>query len=243
MNHTQNKKSKRGFTLLMMSLLLLLLQVPAVCLRFLPPHYSYGNVALFFVAMLLIFILWWGISYKMGAFAVPIRPLSPPSIHNKSKTQQTLTRAFLYFEIVVIAVALMFGVQVLPTMVATGLGLNLPAPTSQNELQLQQLIKTYPTWAYFMVLSFAPLFEEVIFRFGIFSLFNKGKAQIFAFLTSVFVFASMHMFGSFDNILAWCTYLGSALLLAGTYAYFRNIYLNIAIHFAFNSTLFLFFIN
>lgn len=239
MNPTQNKKSKRGFTLLMMFVLLFLLQVPALCLRLLSPSYSYADVALFSVAILLIFILWLGISHALGVFAVAIRPLSPPNIHNKSKTQQTLTRALLYFEILVIAVALMFGVQILPTLVATGLGLNLPAPTSQNELQLQQLIKAFPAWAYFMVLSFAPLFEEVIFRFGIFSLFNKGKAQIFAFLTSVLVFASMHMFGSFDNILAWCTYLGSALILAGTYAYFRNIYLNVAIHFAFNSALFL----
>lgn len=231
MDSKQNKKTKRKFTLLMMLCLFFLLQVPAGCLRLLPPNYSYGNAALFFVAILLIFALWLGISYKLGAFTVPIRQLSP-RIPNK-------TRALLYFAIIVLGVALMFGLQLLPTLVATGLGLNLPAPISQNELQLQQLTKTYPAWAYLIASSFAPLFEEVIFRFGIFSLFNKGKAQIFAFLTSVFVFTSMHMFGSFDNILTWFTYLGSALILAGVYSYFRNIYLNIAIHLIFNSVLFL----
>lgn len=105
---------------------------------------------------------------------------------------------------------------------------------SQNQEILSDVFKVVPAIAFSAAILIASIFEEVIFRYGIFSLFSKGKQQILAFILSVALFTILHMTGSYGNAAAWLSYAGLSIVLTTFYAIYRNIYLNIAIHLLYN---------
>lgn len=207
---------------------------------------QYRNLQSFLVYTILNLISITGglfISKQLGLFSV-----KPPDIlsiapfkrkgKNDIKYDSIFLRPFLYLLIIAFGVILLFVANYIPAMLvalSSHSGQELLSKSSHNQSSIIFYINHSNTWDFIFSFSLAPLFEEIIFRYGIFSLFKKEKNQIFAILLSTISFASLHMIGSFDNPMMWMIYLLSAVVLSGFYAYFKNIYLNIAIHLLYNS--------
>jgi membrane protease YdiL (CAAX protease family) len=206
-------------------LLFILTSFPSALLALFNQGISLTTVIIFLISLSCIAFLWYYISNQLKVFSPPFQGL-----HSKSKK----SKIFSYLGLALLGVFLLLIAQI-PSM----WGISNQEISRNQTLWNTELVRL-PIILVFIALSFAPFFEEVIFRFGIFALFQQGKRQIIAYLLSVILFILPHMLGSFDNLQAWLSYGGSAIVLTSFYAYFRNIYLNITIHFFYNLIMLIF---
>ena len=98
-----------------------------------------------------------------------------------------------------IGLAIMYGGNMVYNMLITILGLS---STSSNQNAVNEVIFGAPLLGFLFVVLAAPLFEEIIFRFGIFRSFtfkNKKLEKIGVFLTAL-IFASVHMVATFQTV-------------------------------------------
>ena len=127
------------------------------------------------------------------------------------------------------------------------------SPTSSNQDGVDTIIYSTPILGFLFVAICAPLFEELVFRFGIFRSFTgKGKKlEIVGLIVTTALFASMHMIATFTKVFSdianpdWNTLLSDMLslpiYLAGsfglTFAYYKskNLATNILAHMIYNT--------
>ena len=64
-----------------------------------------------------------------------------------------------------------------------------------------------PLLGFLFVVVAAPLFEELIFRFGIFRTFTfkNKKLEIIGFIVAMFLFGAIHMVATFESVFATAT--------------------------------------
>lgn len=118
------------------------------------------------------------------------------------------------------------------TSIATGIFAQIfhQSPNTANQDALNQLQKAIPLVVFGVQTVAAGFFEELTYRVAIFELVFK-KHPNFAFLTAFLLFAYMH--GPTD-LYSWLTYGLMSLVLTSFYAKYRNFYLNMSIHMAWN---------
>lgn len=118
------------------------------------------------------------------------------------------------------------------TSIATGIFAQIfhQSPNTANQDALDQLQKAIPLVVFGVQTVAAGFFEELTYRVAIFELVFK-KHPYFAFLTAFLLFAYMH--GPTD-LYSWLTYGLMSLVLTSFYAKYRNFYLNMSIHMAWN---------
>lgn len=224
-------------------LLFILSQLPLSAVQ-LTKHTNFPKLFLYITLNLFSIVGWIIISKIMGVFSTkPEKIQMRFPLQNRQRLGETLSKNpfFLYFLVICLSLFLLYLANVVPSIVAPLL--QASHKHLDNSSQNQELILSYLSnsniFAFFFSFSLAPFFEEVIFRYGIYSLFPKEKYQLLAFALSTIVFATMHMIGSFDNPVLWLTYLLTSAVLCGLYSYFKNIYLNIAVHLIYNSIILL----
>lgn len=73
--------------------------------------------------------------------------------------------------------------------------------TSTNQLAVTETIKSNPFLGFLFVVIAAPLFEEIIFRFGVFRAFThrNKKTEIIGIAVTTFVFAFVHMIATIEE--------------------------------------------
>ena len=85
--------------------------------------------------------------------------------------------------------------------------------------------------SFFAVVICAPLVEELIYRYSIFSLFNN---RIISYIVSILFFMLPHMLSTTSDILTWfllaIPYLISGFMLAYIYDSSKNIYASVIAH-------------
>ena len=117
--------------------------------------------------------------------------------------------------------------------------------SSTNQEGVNTILKTYPLLGFFFVVIAAPLFEEIIFRFGIFRAFtHKGKkAEVLGLILTTVLFAGVHLIATFEAVFAdpawpnWEIFKEDALSIpiylsgafAMTFAYYKSKNLNTSI--------------
>lgn len=102
-------------------------------------------------------------------------------------------------------------------------------PTSDNTQNFVKIIEMNPIFIIIPVL-FAPIYEEIVFRYILFRTFMKKMHWVFASMFSSLIFGALHM--EFEHILI---YSGIGLVLAWIYMKSKRIYVPIAVHMILNS--------
>ena len=107
-------------------------------------------------------------------------------------------RTFKWFGI---GFGLMYGLNLIYSIILTVLDLN---STSTNQDLVNETIFANPVLGFIFVVIAAPLFEEVIFRLGIFRAFaNKGKKmEIAGIIITTLLFAFVHMTATIESVFA-----------------------------------------
>ena len=98
-----------------------------------------------------------------------------------------------------IGLAIMYGGNMVYGTLINILGLS---STSSNQNAVNEVIFGAPLLGFLFVVVAAPIFEEIIFRFGIFRSFtfkDKKLEKIGVFLTAL-IFASVHMIATFQTV-------------------------------------------
>jgi membrane protease YdiL (CAAX protease family) len=79
------------------------------------------------------------------------------------------------------------------------------------------------------------IFEEILIRGIIFRIIEEGLGSYIALIISAMIFGALHLFNSHATLIsAVCIAIEAGLLLGAAYIYSRNLWLPIAIHFAWN---------
>ncbi len=163
-----------------------------------------------------IFFVVFFISLGLSYFIARRRKVIPPI----AIKQFPLGKIFLGF-------GSLFLVSLLVNILAQVLGLQA---STENQEALNSLAQVIPLGIFAVQTIFAGFFEELTYRVGPFEiLFEKHK--ILAFITAAFLFAGMH---SPTDLYSWLVYGSLSLVLTGFYFKYRNFYLNMAIHMAWN---------
>lgn len=105
------------------------------------------------------------------------------------------------------------------------------AHIAENQASLNNMATQIPMLIFALTTVSAGFFEELTYRVAIFEEIFKGKMIYLAFIVSALIFALMH--GPTD-IYSWVSYGLMSLILTGFYAKYRNFYLNMCIHGAWN---------
>ena len=101
----------------------------------------------------------------------------------------------------------------------------LPEPKylNGNEQGIRDMIRNYPTIAFFVVCVLAPICEELTYRVGLFSL-CKRKNRVLAYVVTCIVFTLLHVKYTdtdfYSEIIAVPSYLIGAIVLTCSYDYF-----------------------
>ena len=100
-----------------------------------------------------------------------------------------------------IGLAIMYGGNYLYNIILTLLELN---STSSNQDAVNEMIFNNPVLGFLFVVVAAPIFEEIIFRFGVFRAFTgKGKKlEIVGIVVTTILFAGIHMVSTFEEAFA-----------------------------------------
>ena len=124
--------------------------------------------------------------------------------------------------------------------------------TNANQSAVNQIIMNLPFLGFMFVVVAAPLFEEIIFRFGVFRCFtNKGKKmEIIGLIVTTVLFAGIHLSSTFEqalsdpsninwgliqnDMLSLPVYLIGAFFLTFSYFKSKNFFTPIALHMAWN---------
>lgn len=102
--------------------------------------------------------------------------------------------------------------------------------STENQEALDSLAQVIPLGIFAVQTIFAGFFEELTYRVGPFEiLFEKHK--FLAFFTATLLFAAMH---NPTDLYSWLVYGSMSLVLTTFYFMYRNFYLNMAIHMAWN---------
>ena len=121
----------------------------------------------------------------------------------------------------------LFLVSLCVNILAQALGLQA---STENQEALNSLAQVIPLGIFAVQTIFAGFFEELTYRVGPFEvLFTKNK--FLAFVTAALLFAGMH---SPTDLYSWLVYGSMSLVLTTFYFKYRNFYLNMAIHMAWN---------
>lgn len=146
--------------------------------------------------------------------------------------------------------ALMYGCNFLYSTILTLL--NVQIETNANQAAVNQVIINSPSLGFFFVVVAAPLFEEIIFRFGVFRCFTDKdeKKQIIGIVIVTLLFAGIHMSSTFEqafmdpsnidwalignDMLSLPVYLIGAFFLTFSYYKSKNLLTPITIHMAWN---------
>ncbi len=99
-----------------------------------------------------------------------------------------------------IGFAIAYGGPMIYNIILNALGL-LSDSSSSNQEAVNSIIFSTPFLGFIFVVIAAPLFEEIIFRFGIFRTFSfkDKKMEIIGFVVTTLVFAGMHMLATFEE--------------------------------------------
>lgn len=88
----------------------------------------------------------------------------------------------------------------------------------------------------FTVALTVAILEEILLRGIIFRITEERWGSIIAFLISGVIFAGLHLINPHVTVVSTICVLTVSLLLGSTYMYYRNLWVPIAIHFAWNFT-------
>lgn len=153
-----------------------------------------------------------------------------------------------------ICLAIMYGGVFIYSNFIQLLGLE---STSSNQDGVNEIIFNTPFLGFLFVVIAAPIFEEVIFRFGIFRAFTfkDKKFEILGVVITTLIFAGVHMIATFEEVFKeannpnWEVFKSDMLTLpvyligafALTFAYYKskNIVSNIALHMFYNGLSFI----
>lgn len=132
--------------------------------------------------------------------------------------------------------------------------IKFPQADSTNQVGVNEIIRSNPLFGFLFVVIAAPIFEEIIFRFGLFRCFtNKGKKwEIAGIILTTLIFGGVHMiatlqtaFADMNNIdthLLFVDFVGSfpiyligAFALTFTYYMSKNLLASIGAHMAVNA--------
>ena len=127
--------------------------------------------------------------------------------------------------------------------------------TSTNQDAVNDMIFSMPLFGFIFVVVAAPLFEEMIFRFGIFRsfTFKSKKLVTVGLILTMFVFAGIHLVATFQEVFSgdspnfailWSDLLSLPVYLSGgfaiTFAYYKskNLASPILVHMTMNAITF-----
>lgn len=145
--------------------------------------------------------------------------------------------------------AIMYGGNYAYNIILTLLQLN---STSSNQDAVNEMIFNNPVLGFLFVVVAAPIFEEIIFRFGVFRAFTgKGKKlEIVGIVVTTILFAGIHMVSTFEeafavpgevnyellksDLLSLPIYLIGAFGLTFAYYKSKNFMTPVAIHMTYN---------
>ena len=149
-----------------------------------------------------------------------------------------------------IGFAIMYGFNFIYSNVLTLL--NAMPETNANQAAVNEIIIGTPLLGFLFVVVAAPLFEETIFRFGVFRAFTQKdkKHEIIGMIITILVFAGVHLVATFESALMdpsnidW-TLIGNDMLtfpvyISGafgiTFAYYKskNLATPITVHMCWN---------
>ena len=146
--------------------------------------------------------------------------------------------------------ALMYGATLIYSLILQALKLN---DTSTNQDSVNSIIFGSPLLGFLFVVVAAPLFEELIFRFGLFRSFTgKGKKiEIVGIVVTTLLFALIHIVPTFEeafadpsapnyellksDLLSLPSYLIGAFFLTFAYYKSKNLLTSMVMHMAWNA--------
>ena len=153
-----------------------------------------------------------------------------------------------------IGLAIMYGGNMIYSFILQGLGLE---STSTNQNAVNDVIFNSPLLGFLFVVIAAPIYEELIFRFGVFRSFtNKNKkTEIIGLVVTTLLFAGVHMIATFQDVyadpaapdyevlksdmLTLPIYLIGAFGLTFAYYKSKNLMTSIAMHMTYNGISFI----
>jgi uncharacterized protein len=128
---------------------------------------------------------------------------------------------------IVVGVAAAFAGQMLAAMIEMALGI---VPGSENTSNLLEAVRDVPAFVLIVVI-FAPVLEEIIFRKIIFGEIYKRTNFFVAVLISALLFGVVHM-----ELLHLLTYFSMGVVFAGLYVLTKRIIVPIVVHSLMNLT-------
>ena len=149
-----------------------------------------------------------------------------------------------------IGFAIMYGINYAYSMLLTIL--NITIETNANQQAVNEVIFNAPLLGFLFVVVAAPLFEEFIFRFGVFRAFATGnkKSEILGMIITILVFAGVHLSATFEealldienidwaliynDLLSFPIYLAGAFGLTFSYYKSKNLAAPIVVHMCWN---------
>ena len=148
-----------------------------------------------------------------------------------------------------IGLAIIYGGNFLYSLIQTLLEID---GTSSNQNTINEMISSNPMLGFLFVIIAAPIFEEIIFRLGVFRAFTgkEKKHEIIGIVVTTILFAGIHMAATFEeafaipgevnyevlksDLLSLPIYLIGAFGLTFTYYKSKNFMTPIAIHMTYN---------
>ena len=153
-----------------------------------------------------------------------------------------------------IGIGILYGGNIVYSIILEMLQLT---STSSNQDSVNELIFSSPLLGFLFVVVAAPLFEEIIFRFGVFRSFTHGnkKKLIIGLVLTTLIFAGVHMISTFEavwadpaapdyellksDLLSLPVYLIGAFGLTFVYYKSKNIMTSMLVHMTYNGLAFL----
>ena len=74
---------------------------------------------------------------------------------------------------------------------------------NSNQTEVENVVKNSPALAFFVIVIFGPIFEEIIFRVGLMGIgmkFNEKYGKVFAYIVSILIFILVHLNFIGENI-------------------------------------------
>lgn len=137
--------------------------------------------------------------------------------------------------------ALMYASLYVYGIVLTLLGVE---SSSENQKEVNEMIFSYPFLAFLFVGILAPIFEEIVFRLGIFRAISFKNSKIALIVTTI-LFASIHMTLSLVNgtfmkdIYSLPSYLIGAFFITYSYYKSKKLATSICVHSIYNTLSFI----
>ncbi|NCC54984.1 MAG: CPBP family intramembrane metalloprotease [Erysipelotrichia bacterium] len=155
---------------------------------------------------------------------------------------RTLLKKEFHLEITKMAYTLLvsLSIMVFINIVFSLLIMLMNGPTTSINQSGLDSIAGFGKWRFItMVVIFAPIFEELVFRGGIYRFIRVRKNFLFAAFISSFLFGFVHvmsslLIGQYNDLIYLFLYAGLGFILAYAYEYNKSIYACIILHMAYN---------